>query len=123
MTINLKIDISSLKAEIIAEIQKQDALAEKAANQLLVEGINVAQKLVLKDTNNLNDSIPAASGVARLGPCKYQITLGSNMEYASHQEFGPKSGKKVWRFRPFIRPAAAIMEAKFSEVVDRVYNE
>jgi hypothetical protein len=123
MTINLKIDISSLKAEIIAEIQKQDALAEKAANQLLVEGINVAQKLVLKDTNDLNDSIPAASGVARLGPCKYQITLGNGMDYGEPQEFGPKQSKKVWRFRPHIRPAVKIMEVKFDEVCDRVWGD
>jgi hypothetical protein len=123
MTINLKIDISSLKAEIIAEIQKQDALAEKAANQLLVEGINVAQKLVLKDTNDLKDSIPAASGVKRLGPCRYQITLANGMDYGEPQEFGPKQSKKVWRFRPHIRPAVAIMEQKFDEVVDRVWSQ
>jgi hypothetical protein len=123
MAIDLKIDISSLKAEIIAEIQKQDALAEKAANQLLVEGINVAQANVLKDTGNLKDSIPAASSVVRLGPCKYQITLANGMDYGEPQEFGPKQSKKVWRFRPHIRPAVMIMETKFDEVCDRVWGD
>jgi hypothetical protein len=123
MTINLKIDISSLKAEIIAEIQKQDALAEKAANQLLVEGINVAQQLALHDTGDLIGSIPAASSVTRLGPCRYRITLGNGMDYGEPQEFGPKQSKKVWRFRPHIRPAVAIMEQKFDEVCDSVWGD
>jgi hypothetical protein len=123
MTINLRVDISSLKAEIIAEIQKQDALAEKAANQLLVEGINVAHANCLKDTGALKDSIPAASSVARLGPCRYQITLANGMDYGEPQEFGPKQSKKIWRFRPHIRPAVFIMEQKFEECCERVWNE
>lgn len=123
MTINLKIDIASLKAEIAKMIQEQDALAEKAANQLLIEGINVAQANCLKDTGNLKDSIPEASSVTRLGPCRYQITLSNGLEYGSAQEFGPKQSKKIWRFRPHIRPAVAIMEQKFDEVCDRVWGD
>jgi hypothetical protein len=123
MTINLKIDVANLKAEIIAEIQKQDALAERAANQLLVEGVNVAQALCLKDTSALNDSIPAASSVARLSPCKYSIVLANGMDYGSAQETGPTESKKVWRFRPHIRPAVFIMEQKFDEVCDRVWGD
>lgn len=123
MTINLKIDISSLKAEIAAEIQKQDALAEKAANQLLVEGINVAQQLALHNTGDLINSIPAASSVTRLGPCKFNIVLGNGMSYGAPQETGPLNSKKIWRFRPHIRPGVFIMEQKFPEIVDRIWNE
>jgi hypothetical protein len=123
MTIDLKVDIASLKAEIAAEIQRQDALAEKAANQLLVEGINVAQKLALHDTGDLINSIPAASNVTRISPCIYQITLANGMDYGEPQEFGPKQAKKVWRFRPHIRPAVFIMEQKFDEVCDRVWSQ
>jgi hypothetical protein len=123
MTIDLKIDISGLKAEIIAEIRKQDALAERAANQLLVEGINVAQANCLKDTGALKDSIPAASSVTRISPCKYQITLANGMDYGEPQEFGPKQSKKIWRFRPHIRPAVAIMEQSFDKVCDRVWSQ
>lgn len=122
MTINLKIDIASLKSEIIAEIQKQDALAEKAANQLLVEGINVAQQLVRKDTGNLKDSIPAASHVTRLGPCRYEVVLGNGLSYGEPQEFGPKNSSKVWAFTPHIRPGWFIMQAKFQEIAERVWN-
>lgn len=121
-TIQMKIDTSSLKAAIEAEILRMDQLGERAANQMMLEGVNAAQQLVLKDTGNLKDSIPASSSVTRVAPCIFSITLGSNMEYASHQEFGPKSGKKVWRFRPHIRPAMAIMQAKAQECVDRVFD-
>jgi hypothetical protein len=124
MTINLKIDISGLKAEIAAEIRKQDALAEKAANQLLIEGKNAAHQLALHDTNYMRgDALEAGSHVDRIGPCRYSITVGSLAEYAEAQEFGPKSGKKIWRFRPFIRPAVKIMEVKFDEVCDRVWGD
>jgi hypothetical protein len=124
MTIDLKIDISSLRKEIAAEILKQDALAEKAANQLLIEGKNVAKANVLKDTHDLERSIDSDSYVKRLSPCVFEISLGSNMEYAEYQEFGPKSEtKKKWRFRPFIRPAVFIMESKFDEVTDRVWGD
>jgi hypothetical protein len=123
MTIDLKIDISSLKAEIVAEIKKQDALAEKAANQLLIEGKNVAKALVLKDTHDLERSIDSASSVTRISPCVFSITLANGMDYGEPQEFGPKQSKKVWRFRPHIRPAVKIMEVKFDEVCDRVWGD
>lgn len=118
MTIDLKIDISSLKAEIIAEIQKQDALAEKAANQLLIEGKNAAHQLAKHDTNYMRgDALEAGSYVERKAPCVYGITLGSLADYAFFQEFDPKRG------RPFIRPAVFIMEQKFDEVCDRVWSQ
>ena len=120
--IHLKVDVSQLRAEIAAEIQRQDGLAKTAAEQMLIEGKNVAHALALKDTSNMNDGIDRASKVERLSPCVYQMTLGSDADYTQYQEFGPMSGIKVWRFRPFIRPGAAIMQAKSGEVLDRVYN-
>jgi len=124
MTINLKIDISSIKAEIMAEIKRQDALAEKAANQLLIEGKNVAKANVLKDTHDLERSIDSASSVTRISPCVFGIVLANGMDYGKHQEFGPKeTTKKKWRFRPHIRPAVFIMEQKFDEVCDRVWGD
>ena len=122
MTINLKVDTAALKALIAAEIAKQDALAEKCAKQMMLEGVSVAQSLCLKDTGALNDSIAGSSSVARSGPCQFTITLSNGVEYGVFQELGPSSGKRVWRFRPHIRPAAAIVAAKGSEIVDRVYN-
>ena len=122
MTINLKVDTSGLKALIAAEIAKQDALAQKCATQMMMEGVNVAQTLVRKDTGNLKDSIASDSSVTRISPCIFSIELKSNMEYASHQEMGPQSGKRVWRFSPFIRPAAAIVQSIGPEIIDRVYN-
>jgi len=122
MTVNMKIDTSALKALIAAEIAKQDSLAQKCATQMMLEGVAAAQGAVRKDTGNLKDSIAASSSVARIAPCIYSVTLGNGMDYGMHQEFGPKSGKRVWAFNPHIRPAAAIVAAKGSEIVDRVYN-
>ena len=121
--IDLKIDTSKLRAEIGREIARQDGLSKQVAEQMLIEGKNAAHQLVLKDTNALDDSIETASKVTRIAPCIMEITLGASMEYAQHQEFGPKSGKRVWRFRPFIRPGSAIMQAKAKEIIDRVYED
>lgn len=120
--IDLKIDTSKLRAEIAREIARQDGLSKQVAEQMLIEGKNVAHALSLKDTNFMDDGIERASSVRRLAPCIYEMTLGSDADYTSHQEFGPKSGKRVWRFRPFIRPGSAIMQAKARECIDRVYE-
>lgn len=120
--IKFRVDTSALKAAIEAEILRMDQLGEKAANQMMLEGVNVAQALVLKDTGNLNDSIPTSSSVVRVAPCIFSITLGNGMDYGSAQEFGPKSGKRVWRFRPHIRPTMSIMQAKAQECVDRAFG-
>lgn len=122
-TIQMKIDTSALKAAIDQEIIRQDALAERAANQIMLEGVNAAQQLCLKDTGALKDSIPASSNVQRISPCIYGITLGNGVDYGAPQEFGPSSGKKVWRFRPHIRPGAMIAQAKTQEVCERVYGQ
>ena len=120
--IDLKIDTSKLRAEIAREIARQDGLSKQVAEQMLIEGKNAAHALSLKDTNFMDDGIERVSDVKRLAPCIYEMTLGSDADYTSHQEFGPKSGKKVWRFRPFIRPGSAIMRAKAHECIDRVYE-
>lgn len=119
----MKVDTSALRAAIAEEIKKQDALAEKASLQILQEGINAAKANVLKDTHALEQSIDTASKVERTGPYQFNITWGASLDYTMHQEFGPKSGKRVWRFRPFIRPAAAIAQQKAEEIIDRVWSE
>jgi hypothetical protein len=120
--IEFRIDASKLRAEIAREIARQDRLSKQVAEQMLIEGKNAAHALSLKDTNFMDDGIERASNVKRLAPCIYEMTLGSDADYTSHQEFGPRSGKKVWRFRPFIRPGAAIMQANARECIDRVYE-
>lgn len=121
--ISFKVDIANLKAEIAKEIQRQDELAKRVAEQMLLEGINAAQKLVLKDTSALNDSIATSSGVTRIAPCIYEMKLANGMDYGSAQETGPITSKRKWRFRPHIRPAVFIMKAKAREVQERVYGE
>lgn len=121
-TIQFKVDTSALKAAIDQEIIRLDTLGEKAANQLMLEGINAAQGAVLKKTENLANSIPLSSSVNRISPCIFSITLGNGMDYGEAQEFGPKQSKKVWRFRPHIRPAIAIMGIKAQEVCERVFG-
>ena len=120
--IDLDIDTSKLRAEIGREIARQDGLSKQVAEQMLIEGINVAQKLVLKDTGALNDSIATSSGVTRVAPCIYEMKLANGLDYGAFQEVGPVSGKRRWRFRPHIRPAAFIMRVKAPEICDRVYN-
>ena len=122
MTIDMNIDTSGLKALIAAEIVKQDGLAQRCATQMMLEGVNAAQKLCRKDTGALKDSIAASSSVARVGPCQFTITLANGVDYGIFQELGPSSGKRVWAFNPHIRPAAAIVAIKGPEIVDRVYN-
>lgn len=121
--IELKIDTSVLRAEIAREIVRQDKLSKQAAEQILIEGKNAAHALSLKDTNHMDDGIERVSKVRRIRPCIYEITLGSDADYTTHQEFGPKQSKKVWRFRPFIRPGTAIMQAKAGECIDRAYGD
>ena len=121
--IDLKIDISSLRAEIAKEIARQDGLSQKVAEQMLIEGKNVAHQLVLKDTNALDNSIETASKVTRIAPCIYEMKLANGLDYGAFQEVGPVSGKRRWRFRPHIRPGAFIMQAKAKECIDRVYED
>jgi hypothetical protein len=121
--IGFQVDIDQLHDEIAKEIIAQDVKAEKFSQQLRLIGVNVAQILVLKDTGDLNDSIPLASTVVRTAPCVFDITLANGMDYGSAQETGPITSKKVWRFRPHIRPGMAIMVAKAQETFENVYNE
>jgi len=120
--IDLKIDTSKLRAEIAREIARQDGLSQKVAEQILIEGVNAATELCLKDTGALQDSIVSSSKVTRISPCIYEIKLSNAVDYGAAQEMGPKSGKKTWRFRPHIRPGAAIMQANARECIDRVYE-
>lgn len=119
----MKIDTSALRAAIAEEIKKQDQLAEKASKQILLEGINAAQKMCRKDTGALKDSIAEASTVTRIAPCQFAITLANGMDYGAAQETGPVDSKKVWAFSPHIRPGAMVMQVNADEVIDRVFNE
>ena len=121
--IQMKVDTSALRAAIAEEIKKQDQLAEKASKQILLEGINAAQKMCRKDTGALKDSIPEASTVTRVAPCQFAITLANGVDYGAAQETGPIESKKVWAFASHIRPGAMIMQAKAPEICDRVFNE
>lgn len=121
--IQMKIDTSALRAAIAEEIQKLDAKGERATKQILIEGVNAAQQLCLKDTGALKDSIQEASSVTRIAPCQFAVTLANGMDYGAAQETGPIESKKVWRFKPHIRPASTIMRVKADEVIDRVFNE
>ena len=121
--IQMKIDTSALRAAIAEEIRQADAKGEKAAKQILIEGVNVAQQLCLKDTGALKDSIQEASFVARVSPCVFDVTLANGMDYGAAQETGPIESKKVWRFKPHIRPAAMIMQVKAPEIIDDVFSE
>lgn len=119
----MKIDTSALRAAIAEEIKQLDTKGEKAAKQILIEGVNVAQQLCLKDTGALKDSIQEASSVTRISPCVFGVTLANGMDYGAAQETGPIESKKVWRFKPHIRPAAMIMQVKAPEIIDDVFNE
>jgi len=122
--IQFKVDQSTIRAAIAAEIIKMDELAEKASLQILIEGKNVAKALVLKDTHDLERSIDEASTVTRLSPCIFNITLANGMDYGEYQEYGPKEEtKKKWRFRTHIRPGAMIMQVKAGECIDRVFGD
>ncbi len=116
--IQLKIDVSELKKAISEEIKQLDAKGEKASKQILIEGKNAAHKLAKHDTNYMRgDALEQGSYVERRGPCIFDITLGSVADYAVYQEFDPKRG------RPFIRPAAAIMQVKAPSIIEDVFNE
>lgn len=121
--IQLKIDTSALRAAIAEEIRQADAKGERATKQILIEGVNVAQQLCLKDTGALKDSIQEASFVTRVSPCVFGVTLANGMDYGAAQETGPIESKKVWRFRSHIRPAAMIMQVKAPEIIDDVFSD
>jgi hypothetical protein len=121
--IQMKVDTSALRAAIAEEIKQADAKGERASKQILIEGVNVAQQLCLKDTNALNDSIQEASSVTRIAPCQFAVTLANGVDYGAAQETGPIESKKVWRFRSHIRPAAMIMQVKAPEIIDDVFSE
>lgn len=122
--IQFKVDQSTIRAAIAAEISRMDELAEKASLQILIEGKNVAKALVRKDTHGLEQSIDSASSVTRTAPCIFTITLANGMDYGEYQEYGPKEEtKKKWLFRPHVRPGAMIMQVKAGECIDRVFGD
>lgn len=123
MSIEFKDNRAALISELKAMVAEMDSKSEMAAKQILIEGKNAAYANALHDTNFMRgDALELGSHVDRISPCIYSITLGSTAEYASHQEFGPKSGKRKWRFRPFIRPSVFIMQAKANECIERVFG-
>ena len=116
--IQMKIDISELRAAIAEEIKNIDKKGEICANQVLEEGKIAAYANARHDTNYMRgDGLDAGSKVERRSPGVFDITLGSVADYTFIQEFDPKRG------RPFIRPAVFIMEQKFPEIVDRVWGD
>ena len=116
--IQMKVDTSALRAAIAEEIKQLDAKGEKASQQILIEGKNAAHKLAKHDTNYMRgDALEQGSHVERRAPCVFDITLGSVADYAVYQEFDPKRG------RPFVRPAAMIMQVKAAGIIDGVFNE
>jgi hypothetical protein len=122
-SIDIQVNSVALKAELSKMIADMDAKSQQAAMQILIEGKNAAHALSLKDTNFMDDGIERVSVVTKISPCIYSMTLGSDADYTTHQEFGPKEGgKRKWRFRPFIRPAVAIMQAKSQECIARVFG-
>lgn len=114
----MKIDTSALRAAIVEEIKQLDTKGEKASKQILIVGKNFAAKVAKHDTNYMRgDALEQGSFVERRAPCIFDITLGSLADYAVYQEFDPKRG------RPFIRPAAMIMQVKAPGIIDDVFNE
>ena len=114
----MKVDTSALRAAIAEEIKQLDAKGEKASQQILIEGKNAAHKLAKHDTNYMRgDALEQGSHVERRGPCIFDITLGSVADYASTQEFDPKRG------RPFVRPAAMVMQVKAAGIIDDIFSE
>lgn len=122
MSIEFRDNKAALISELKAMIADMDSKSQQAAEQILIEGKNAAHALSLKDTNFMDDGIERISKVAKISPCIYSMTLGSDADYTTHQEFGPKSGKRKWRFRPFIRPGVFIMQAKANECIERVFG-
>ncbi|MFA5376577.1 MAG: HK97 gp10 family phage protein [Dehalococcoidia bacterium] len=120
--IEFKVNMSELKADLTRMRAENDSKSKQCAEQILIEMKNNAHKLSLKDTNFMDDGIERASKVTRLAPSIYAITLGSDAEYASFQELGPLSGKRRWRFRPFIRPSVFVGFSKAREVCERVHG-
>ena len=47
-----------------------------------------------------------------------EATIGTDVEYAPHQEYGPRGSKK-WRFRPFLRPGLAQSKPKIKDIFTR----
>lgn len=121
--IEFKVNMAELHAEFARLRAENDEKSKQCAEQILIEMKNNAHQLSLKDTNFMDDGIERASKVTRLAPSIYAITLGSDADYTKEQEFGPLSGKKRWRFRPFIRPSVFVGIAKAREVQERVYGE
>ena len=118
MSIQMKVDTSALRAAIAEEIKQMDGKGEKASKQILIAGKNFAAKVAKHDTNYMRgDALEQGSYVERRAPCVFDITLGSVADYASIQEFDPKRG------RPFVRPAAMVMQVKAAGIIDDVFNE
>ena len=122
MTIEMKVNMAEVNREISRLIKEEDARSERIANRLLMEGVNWAHQLVLKDTGDLDTSIDTASYVTKMGPCIYAITIGNGMDYGAAQEFGPQSGKKRWKFRSHIRPAVRVMQLRASGICREEYE-
>jgi len=116
---SVQVDTSGLKKLILDMVADQDAKAKLAAEQILIEGKNVAKTIVPQPTGNLRDGIDRASYVERQSPCVYKIVMTSDAPYSDYVEFGTYKMLGT----PFLRPAGMIMRVKAPEVISRIYDE
>ena len=66
-----------------------------------------------------------AEGIKLVKSGKHEVSIGpSGVRYGYFQEFGPITGKKQWRFKPYLRPAYEQERqptvSRFSEFMKRI---
>lgn len=118
---DMSVEIEGL-AELQTALKKFPNEFKKAAEQVLGQPLALltreAKQTVRRDTSRLGDSI--ASEIVRTPGSQIVGKVGTNVEYAIHQEYGPRPGSGYdWTFRPYLRPALKKHKAKVQQMVDK----
>ena len=59
-------------------------------------------------------------GSTTKSPGEHAVLIGSNVPYAIYQEIGPMSGKRTWRYTPYLRPTveAALKSGALKKLIE-----
>lgn len=102
------------------EAIKDDIVDAVQATQASV--VNDAKLLVRYKTGNLRRSIQP--GEVILQGTEVSGVIYALMEYASDQEYGPKTGtKRRWAFTPYLRPALKRNGPRFIRALKRAIGQ
>lgn len=100
-------------------INEFSARAKKAAVVAGQIAVKTAAEYAAKDSGTMSKEIYASEPVED-GEKGWIVRIISPVSYSAYQEIGPAAtGKRGWKFRPFIRPAMSHIKSVLQGIVDK----